>query len=222
MIQKTMFIILLAFVLSTMPSFLVYAQKVPFPEDWAQDAGPKPEPVPEVDERGTINVALLSDTSPNASSCIPGYEDRHSIAFLNDGWYNNPRSWIADGNPPAWAEINLGKVYTVDKVVFGSEHTAHWKDRAISEFGVLVATEYDADSKASTWNEVFQYKGDPVRDTTPFVFTPVDARWVRIDIRASDPGPRIDEIEIYATLSGTSVNNNGKVITMWSRIKGGF
>jgi len=88
-----------------------------------QDAGPKPEPVPDVDERGATNVAFLQDTSPNASSCIPGYADRHSIAFLNDGWYNNPRSWIADGNPPAWIEINLGKVYTVDKVVFGSEHT---------------------------------------------------------------------------------------------------
>jgi hypothetical protein len=222
MIQKTMLVILLVVGLSTILSVSTSAQKVPFPENWVQDAGPKPEPVPDVDERGATNVAFLQDTSPNASSCIPGYADRHSIAFLNDGWYNNPRSWLADGNPPAWAEINLGKVYTVDKVVFGSEHTAQWKDRAISEFGVLVATEYNADSKASTWKEVFQYKGDPVRDTTPFMFNPVDAKWVRIDIRTSDPGPRIDEIEIYAILSSSAVTNNGKVTTTWAKIKEGF
>jgi len=217
-----MLVILLIAGLSTILSVSTFAQKVPFPENWVQDAGPEPEPVPDVDERGATNVAFLQDTSPNASSCIPGYEDRHSIAFLNDGWYNNPRSWIADGNPPAWAEINLGKVYTVDKVVFGSEHTAQWADRAISGFGVLVATEYNADSEASTWKEVFQYEGDPVRDTTPITFDQVDAQWVRIDIRTSDNGPRIDEIEIYSLLSSSAVTNKGKVTTTWARIKEEF
>ena len=198
--------------------FSAYAQKQPFPEDWEQAAGPEPEEVPEEDERGAINVALLPDTAPNASSVIPGYETRHSIEFLNDGWYNNPRSWIIQG-VPGWAEIDLGQVYEVDKVVFGSEHTAHWADRAIEDFSILVATEYNEDSEAATWHEVFSYSGDPVRDTTPFTFDPAQARWVRVEIRGPD-GSRIDEIEIYS-LKGTAVNARSKLTSTWGKLKAG-
>ncbi|MBD3183073.1 hypothetical protein GF312_12330 [Candidatus Poribacteria bacterium] len=218
MSYKRIVMLFVTFMLSIGLAFSVYAQKQPFPEDWAQDAGPEPEEVPEVDERGAVNVALLSNTSPNASSVIPGYEDRHSIEFLNDGWYNNPRSWITGENPPVWVEIDLGSVYMVDKVVFGSEHTPHWEDRAIEEFSVLVATEYNADSNAETWTEVFNYAGDPVRDTTPFTFDPADARWVRIDILAGD-GCRIDELEIYAVPDATAVDKTDKMATIWGKIK---
>lgn len=204
--------------ISTLIILPIHAQKVPFPEDWEQAAGPVPEPVPEVDERGAINVALLPIAKANASSVIPGWEKRHNIAFLNDGWYNNPRSWIP-AKMPAWAEIDLGKVYEIDKVAFGSEHTAKWNDRAIKEFAVLVATEYNADSSASTWKEAFTYKGDPVRGTTPFTFNPVKARWVRIDIRAGESEPRIDELEIYASPMSTPVNYKDKLSTTWGSIK---
>ncbi len=193
-------------------------KKVPFPENWEQAAGPKPEPVPEIDARGAVNVALLPIAKPNASSIILGWEKRHNISFLNDGWYNNPRSWIP-AKMPAWAEIDLGKVYNMDKVVFGSEHTAHWKDRAIKEFAVLIATEYNSNSTASTWKEVFAYKGDPVRNTTPFTFNSVKARWVRIDIRAGESEPRIDELEIYSLPLSTSVNCKDKLSITWGKIR---
>ena len=217
MTQKNAFVFLVAVILSMALVFPIYAQKQPFPEDWAQDAGPEPEEVPEMDERGAVNVALLPDASPDASSVIPGYDDRHAIEFLNDGWYNNPRSWIIEGNPPGWAEIDLGSVYEVDKVVFGSEHTAQWADRAIEEFSILVATEYDADSTAATWNEVFTYSGDPVRDTTPFTFDLVEARWVRVDIRVGG-GCRIDELEVYA-LTTAAVTPASKLATTWGEVK---
>lgn len=210
--------ILLIVSLFVATAFLAYAQKQPFPDDWVQDAGPKPEEVPEVDERGALNVALLPITEPNASSVIPGYEDRHSIEFLNDGWYNNPRSWIPE-SMPAWAEIDLGKVYEVDKVVFGSEHTAQWEDRAITEFRILVATEYNEDSEAGTWQNVFNYQGEPVRDTTPFTFDPVEVRWVRVDIIAGEAEPRIDELEIYTAPGTTAVIAKDKLVTMWGKIK---
>jgi len=216
MAQKILLMIFIIASLSAAPTFPTYAQKVPFPDDWEQAAGPKPEPVPEVDERGATNVALLPITKPNASSLLPGWETRHKIEFLNDGWYNNPRSWIPAAMP-AWAEIDLGKVYEVDKVVFGSEHTAKWNDRAITEFGILVATEYNADSGAATWKEVFSYKDKPVRDTTPFTFEPEQARWVRIDIRAGETQPRIDEIEIYSR--SLAVSGRGKLTTTWGKIK---
>jgi len=216
MVQKAIFVVFLVVGISAMLALSAYAQKVPFPKDWDQTAGPEPEPVPEADERGAINVALLTITKPNASSLLAGWEKRHKIEFLNDGWYNNPRSWIPAGMP-AWAEIALGKVYEVDKVVFGSEHTANWKDRAITEFRVLVATEYNADSKSATWKEVFSYKGNPVRDTTPFEFKSAQAKWVRIDILAGETQPRIDEIEIYSM--SMAVINKNKLATTWGKIK---
>jgi len=194
-----------------------HAQKQPFPEDWARDAGPEPEEVPEEDDRGAINVALLPDTSPEASSCIAGYLDRHIIEFLNDGWYNNPRSWIIAG-VPGWAEIDLGQVIRdVDKVVFGSEHTAQFNDRKAQDFSILVATKYDEDSEAATWTEVYEHDGVPVSATTAFEFDPVDAGWVRIEIRGPD-GTRIDELEIYS-LKGAAVNARGKLTSTWGKIK---
>lgn len=203
--------------LSMMLALSVHAQKQPFPEDWAKDAGPEPEEVPEEDERGAINVALLPDTSPEASSVIAGYDDRHRIEFLNDGWYNNPRSWIIAG-VPGWAEIDLGQVISeVDKVVFGSEHTAQWNDRKAQDFSILVATKYDEDSEAATWTEVYQHKGEPVHATTIFDLDPVDARWVRIEIRGPD-GARIDEFEIYS-LKGAAVNAENKLAATWGKIK---
>ncbi len=214
--QKALFIFFMVFALSTGLVFSVSAQKQPFPDDWEQAAGPEPEEVPEFDERGATNVALLPDTSPNASSCIPGYDARHRIEFLNDGWYNNPRSWIIQG-VPGWCEIDLGRVYEIDKVVIGSEHTARWNDRMAADFSILVATKYNEDSEADTWEEVYKHNGAPVHATTEFEFDAVDARWVRIEIRGPD-GARIDEIEIYS-MKGQAVNARGKLTSAWGKLK---
>ena len=216
MMRRPMFTFSLVFTLSMVLAFSAHAQKQPFPDDWEQGAGPEPEEVPEVDERGAVNVALLPDTAPNASSLIPGWDKRHQIELLNDGWYNNPRSWIIQG-VPGWAEIDLGEVYEIDKVVFGSEHTAHWNDRKTGDFSILVATKYDEDSEAATWEEVYKHDGDPVHATTTFEFKAVDARWVRIEIRGPD-GARIDEIEIYS-LKAAAVNAGSKLILTWGRIR---
>jgi len=181
------------------------------------DGSPDPEPVPFYDEDGNPNLALLKTATPNASSLLAGWcPQRHCVEYLNDGFYNNCRSWIP-ASLPAWAEIDLGGVYPVHKVAFGSEHTAHYGDRAVTEFRILVTTNYDEDSNAATWEEVFDYKGEAVRDTTPFTFDLVEAGWVRIDIIASDGAePRIDEIEIYGTLA---VKPAGKLSTTWAKIK---
>jgi len=216
-IQKSLFVFSLVVILSTGLAFSAYAQKQEFPEDWATDAGPEPEEVPEFDERGATNMALLPGTAPNASSCIAGYDDRHQIEFLNDGWYNNPRSWII-GSIPGWCEIDLGKAYEIDKVVIGSEHTAQWNDRAPTDFSILVATEYNEDSDAGTWKEVYE-NNTPVSGTTEFEFNAVKARWVRIDIRSMD-GARIDEFEIYS-MKGAAVNAGDKLTSTWGELKTG-
>jgi len=45
----------------------------------------------------------------------------------------------------------------------------------------------------------------------------VDARWVRIEIRAPN-GARIDEIEIYS-LKGAAVNSRNKLASTWGKLK---
>ena len=130
----------------------------------------KPELVPTKDDDGNFNLALLEDAKPNADSLIAGWcPDRHCTEYLNDGFYNNCRSWIS-GTPmgqEAWAEIDLGDVYRIKKVGLGSDQFGNYKDRAAKDIKILVATEYKEDSKASTWKEVYDNKdGDAGHETT--------------------------------------------------------
>ena len=160
------------------------------------------EPVPKRDKQGRVNLALLPDAKPNASSVLPGYAI-HQIAHLSDGLYGNDKSWISNGEP-SWAEIDLGDVYEVDKVAFGSDHLVALNDRAASKFDILVATTYDENSDATTWERVYKYHDAPVHTTKRFTFKPHDARWVRIHIwDGTTPQVRIDEIEIYGSLLST-------------------
>jgi len=115
------------------------------------------ETVPLRDSDGLTNLALLPHAQARASSVYAnGALAIHQIKHLNDGKYNNAHSWISAGEP-SWVEVDLGEVCRVAKVVFGSEHNAHYKDRAATRFEILVAT----DSNATKWNRVLEYEGDP-------------------------------------------------------------
>jgi len=158
---------------------------------------PGPEPAPLAASDGRRNLALLPEAQANASSIIAGYPDLHTIAHLNDGYYNNAASWVS-AKDPSWVEIDLGGIYTINEVVLGSEHSVHFNDRAITRFDVLVATEYAPESEAPLWKKTFHYEGQPVHATSHFTFDPVPARWVRVAIHAASSGTaRIDELEIY-------------------------
>ena len=52
----------------------------------------------------------------------------HQTAHLNDGWYGNDASWIAD-KLPAWAEIDLGAEYEIGEVRLGNDHLGRFNDR---------------------------------------------------------------------------------------------
>ena len=161
--------------------------------------GSKPSKVPAHDKARHQNLALLPEAAANASSVLPG-NAMHQIQHLNDGFYNNQNSWISNGEP-SWAEIDLGDVYTVSKVVFGSEHAQHYNDRAATKFDLLVSTDYHEDSTHDSWQKVYEYRGGPVQKTTEFSFEPIKTRWVRIHIYETAGGNvRIDEIEIYGDL----------------------
>jgi len=101
---------------------------------------------------------------------------------------------------PAWLQIDLGDEYLIHKVVFGSEHTSYFHDRAATKFKIFVTKEYNSNSFPSKeWQEIFSYDNSdkPIRNTSEFLFTPVEARYVRVYIEKSGREVRVDEIEIY-------------------------
>ncbi len=160
------------------------------------DAQPGPEPVPLTSPDGRRDLALLPEAGASASSVISGFPELHQIAHLNDGYYNNGASWVS-AQDPSWVELDLGAVYRINEIAFGSEHRAWFKDRAVTDFEVSVATR-GGGAADSDWKMVYQRRGVPVRGTEHFQFPPVPARWVRVSIKAaSGSTARIDELEIY-------------------------
>jgi hypothetical protein len=153
--------------------------------------------VPAVRE-GRRNLALLPGAQAQASSVLAGGSmPIHQIAHLNDGWYGNSASWIAD-QMPAWAEIDLGSVRRISQVILGNDHRGEYTDRATTSLRILAATNYAADSSASGWRTVARYEGEGIQQEKRFTFEPVDARWVRVELLKSLAGMgRLDEIEIY-------------------------
>lgn len=186
----------------------------------ACEAGGKPGPeyVPTVRDKQP-NLALLKDAKPDASSQLNGWcPQRHCTEYLNDGFYNNCRSWII-GALPGWAQIDIGAVANVNTIYFGSDHSQGFLDRTTADFDILVATvKADADSDAGTWKKVYTHKGDAISKTTEITFDDVEARWVRIHIR-SNAGARIDELEIYGGSDPMPVDPTDKMTTVWGHIK---
>jgi len=156
---------------------------------------PEPRPVPTKDASGMPNLALLLNARASASSVTHDPSgSRHRTAYINDGWYNNCRSWIP-ATMPAWAEIDLGSEFRIEAVALGSEHEAYYKDRAATKFKISVFS----NRVSNEWRTVYTHSsGEPIRDTTLFDFDPVVARKIKIDITKSIPNPvRIDEMEVY-------------------------
>ena len=153
--------------------------------------------VPRKDELGFANLALGPKAKAAASSLLPGHAI-HQIGHLNDGLAGNSHSWISAADP-SWAEIDLGDVYWVYRVAFGSDSSRRYDDRAATQFTILVATEYNQDSAAPTWKAVYPHAdGSPVHVRREFTFKPVQARWVRVAIHAANSSQaRIDELEVF-------------------------
>jgi hypothetical protein len=148
---------------------------------------------------GRRNLALLPAAQANASSLYSGGRMTiHQKAHLNDGWYGNGASWVAD-KPAAWVEIDLGAEYEISEVRLSNDRLGRYADRGATELKILTATKHNADSQAADWHAVAAYSGPPVCGEKVLSFATTTARWVRIDIlkTANDEAPRLDEVEIY-------------------------
>ncbi|SAK82343.1 F5/8 type C domain protein [Caballeronia calidae] len=171
--------------------FRVHADTPPPPCDSA--GSPLPARVP-THLRGLYNLALLDTASASASSIIPGYPARHQIRFLNDGWFNNCRSWIPQ-TMPAWAQVDLGDNYLISLIIFGSEYQQFYRDRRPTNFAI----DLSKSGSPGSWTTVYQSgPGEIVSDMREFPISPNIARFVRVTITDSQGGaPRIDELQVY-------------------------
>jgi hypothetical protein len=167
------------------------------PPSLAPAAAPCEGAQPVLSEDGASrNLALGRGAVATASSTIAGYEQIHRVEHLNDGWYGNCRSWVA-ASMPAWVEIDLGREYSVQKVVLGAENTGRYSDRGATSLEIVVR---GADGKSVTVASYDDARA-PLRRATPFVLkAPVVGRYVRVNLKGSDGADvRIDELEVWGT-----------------------
>ncbi len=67
------------------------------------------------------NLALARHSSKaSASSLLPGYPI-HQIGHLNDGQFGNDCSWISNERGKGWAQIELPRVKTINRVVWSRD-----------------------------------------------------------------------------------------------------
>lgn len=157
-----------------------------------------PQRVPLRDAEGRWNLALLKTARARASSTIRGWPGRHQELFLNDGWWNSCRSWVAR-SMPALAGVDLGAEYRIDAIAAGGEYQPYYHDRNAVEFTIEVAGE---DRRFQTVAR-FDDPRRPLKRRRVWRFDqPLVARYVLLDIRRSFRGAvRIDELEIYGDLA---------------------
>ena len=141
---------------------------------------------------GRRNLALAPAARATASSVIEGYAI-HTVAHLNDGWYGNAQSWIPSALP-AWAEIDLGDLYTISSVRLSNDRFGQYGDRQATKMRVL------ASASEGRWKEVAAYSGAGLGAELALNFPATVARRVRVEILGCADAkslPRLDEIEVY-------------------------
>ena len=87
------------------------------------------------------NVAIGARTK--ASSTYEG-NPIHTLEHLNDGRYGNSWSWISREPSKGWIEVELPSVATIERIVWGRDREAKFRDRVATDYTIEVATEPDA------------------------------------------------------------------------------
>jgi len=71
--------------------------------------------------QGGDNLARADAGAKAAASSNIASHAIHQVAHLNDGQYGNAHSWIAAGTEGEWAQIELPRLATVDRVVLSRD-----------------------------------------------------------------------------------------------------
>ena len=148
------------------------------------------------------NLALAAGGAiPTASSTLQGYAS-HRIEFLNDGEYGNDKSWIC-AEQSGWAQVELPRIATVDRVVFSRDRDGRYIDRIPAEFEIQVSTD------GQEWRTVIRAVNTGVVIPEAMLLLPnkaitldfpaQNAKYVRLLVGKSTSGqPCIDELEVYS------------------------
>lgn len=148
---------------------------------------------------GSARPAVAKDT-------IPGLDEIHKAAFINDGLYGPGASWISN-SPNSWIKIDLGQVTTINTVTFGRDRLGQLNDRDPGQFMISVALADNAyadgnssmddveyvevfDSEAAGFNGVVSGA-----ETVTAQFMPLEVRFVKITFE--NAGTAIDEVEVF-------------------------
>lgn len=87
---------------------------------------------------GDENVALAS-CGAKASSSGDFVHPLHKLENLNDGQFGNSHSWIASATTQAWAQIELPKIATIDRIVWGRDRQGQYADRLATNYRIDVS-----------------------------------------------------------------------------------
>jgi hypothetical protein len=148
---------------------------------------------------GLARPAVAKDT-------IPGYDNIHRPAYVNDGLYGPGASWISN-SPNSWIKIDLGKARTINTITFGRDRLGHLNDRDPGQFTIAFALNDDVYADGNSQNDEREYA--PVfyseqsgfdgmvagAETVTARFPPQTVRFIKITFE--NKGAAVDEVEAF-------------------------
>ncbi len=101
------------------------------------------------------NLALASRGGKASASSVYPNNPFHTIDHLIDGRVGNSWSWISNERGKGWAEVELPKAVTIDRIVWGRDREQKYADRLASDYRVEVSTDGDKwTTVAGSWDRL--------------------------------------------------------------------
>ncbi len=87
------------------------------------------------------NIGLAAVGTRLTSSGDYAGDPKHRLAHLADGKYGNDRSWISNSAGRGWVELEFEQPQRIDRVVWGRDREAKFKDRLAVRYRVEICGE---------------------------------------------------------------------------------
>ena len=101
------------------------------------------------------DLALASRGGKASASSVYPNNPFHTIDHLIDGRVGNSRSWISNERGKGWAQVELPKAATIDRVVWGRDREQKYADRLASDYRIEVSTDGDKwTAVAGSWDRL--------------------------------------------------------------------
>jgi len=95
----------------------------------------------EVFDASGTNVALAGAGTRVTSSGDTVVTDRHELRFINDGNYDNSRSWMSNTRGQGWVVLEFAREQTISRVVWGRDREGKFADRLATNYVIEVSDE---------------------------------------------------------------------------------